>query len=450
MALAATPYAADEKYTALHCLACFLMATGAADAQAYWLTSRQIAVGESNVVSGGRRVWWMVRMKTKPGEPTYYVSVDPGECRLTRPRADEGIVVPLDDLEDEGAHLDVVAAAFIDELSNSAFHSSLDADALLQKSRVLLARMHQGRNVSDHGIAILRAASRHIDERQQDVPQGHFVELYRQCVLDCEVDAGHYAAAELLIRLQMRVAHWIDGDPYANPLGYLRAFLAQIDGRTRRAAADFLTAHGKDAFKQGRKTLQAALDCQSLVAHQVQIVRSVFYFSTAHIVAELLAAPGMAAGAALEYTAILAEESVVCARAGLLSGTDFFLRHPDAFVADIAKDLAKGKRAQLSRLCSPTWPTFPTFFARSLIASAGSLQPGPLAAEGLAELERLRKDLAVPVASPLATFFERDWLTRCLLRGYRATRDDENAERMSLHLAASAIIAAQLQKGGRP
>lgn len=396
----------------------------------YWYVAE--VIGEP-VDSGGKRVWRRVKNKHE----TYYLSVDPGECRATEP--DDGMVVDVPPGEPKISCRQVLQAA-VDTCSSYAppvFDS--DRELLATAQRLLNAPRH----LSEAFKADVRSA---IDVADMQQYQASFDALYDSYLRTYSCTTLDFTCAILLLQFQRAMAMRIQEDWLSDPSGYLWGFLEQCieSGESRSLLIKTASAFCNSNYEIGRSDVRQALSVESwqqssqrlaLACHRLQIVRLLQHFL----------GPYKIWPTEMAMPAILAEEAFVCARTGLMRGALFCSKHPDRWARGMLQAVGpsptiKALKREAHLSAREIEPTFNCQFADILAAQALSLAPGH-ELDGLGELEEIRKTRSAQVG-----FFERGWLDWCLLNAYKATGNEAMIRRTAASLAGQLVTDLGLSK----
>jgi hypothetical protein len=382
-------------------------------------------IGEP-VESGGKRVWWRVKNTYE----TYYLSVDPGECRTSQPG--DGIIMDVPPGDPKITCRQVLQAA----VTAAAYSPPVfdeNKELLVTAERLL----NGGRDIPEAFKAHVRSA---IDIADMQQYQSVFDALYESYFTPYRCNTLDFTCAILLLQFQRATAVRIQEDWLSDPNGYLFGFLEQSfeSQESRPLLIRTVTDFCNSNYEIGRSDVERALSAESwerntrrlaLACHRLQIVRLLQHFLSTHkIWPTEMAMP-----------AVLAEEAFVCARTGLMQGARFCSMHPDSWARSILR--AAGRSPTIAALkyeahlsAREIEPTFTRQFADILAAQALSLAPGH-ELEGLGELENIRKTRSDQVG-----FFERGWLDRCLLEAYRATGNEPMIRRTAASIAGQLVM----------
>ena len=322
----------------------------------------------SRPIPKGRVRWWRI---VRSGRSTY-ICVDPSSpgYRETPPPEADALIedIPLE------MGLSILPAIAKTVLAARGKHRAPDQpDTKSILAGVLCASTkHVARDVPGFVALMERYSSgiQHGQYRTPDAMQEAISEVYRVGLFEVAVDCSHFSASIALFELQAEMNGWIQQRAYLKPKDFLRSYLED-----RLASETVVASVGMHHLSTGQKTLQAALKIGCFWTFQQQVYLAVHHFWVAHSIAKYSKTP-------LPYSRTVAEESLVCAHAGLSCGLGLFFGRS---WMDLARELSSAisRRDErpiekfLHRYCSSFFPVIPRPLAQMIIAFAEILARPP-------------------------------------------------------------------------
>ena len=392
-----------------------------------------------------RRVWWcMPRHISDPeGWKPSYISLSPGEFRLTRPNGPNDIIrnAPASPHPRRLSNVLKIQLGHLDSYANNLNEEM----KLLKESGERLLRNMQSNDYTE-GLNIFREEGLKLRTGKTDSAQDLVNSIYESCLFKFLLPGMTFAMAMTLLQIQIRANLWIEQDAFKDVRSYLGSFLS-VTGKNHPTILEAAIEIGNRHFEDGQSSLKTALSSVTLESFYQQLYIAAHHFGAACVIAndtqEIIPANQ------LSYTALIAEESFSCITTGLSYNlVEFINKQEDNFEKELIGYLEDGEDALAERslrdFTRPTNPILPKHYARVSMARALIQLGDKLTQKGVEMLHSLEKEFYSRVAPFEESSSELFRIESGLMAGYRELGDEETSKRYAARMVGRAIVKRAL------
>lgn len=236
----------------------------------------------------------------------------------------------------------------------------------------------------------------HGRHRTPEAMQEAINEVYQKGLFEVETDCFHFSTAIALFELQAEMNMWICQPAYLKPIDYLRTII-----ESGHVTEQVLFKVGEYHLRAGKDSILEALSAECLWSFQKKLYLALHHYWIPHTLSRL-------SKAKFPYSAVVAEESLVCAQSGLACGLGTFF---DRSFIDMGEDLARFINLEGDKAVES--------FLRDYSSAFSPVIPKPLA--------HLIVAFARVLAQPAGVGNERD--LDPLYKAYRETRNTSHLTR---------------------
>jgi hypothetical protein len=374
-----------------------------------------------------------------------YVSLDPGEFRITPPDG-PGDVIKEAPVSSSPVRLSNLLKTHLQRIDAHANELTEELELLKQQGEKLLQNMQT--NDYSEALNIFRAETSKLRTDKTASAQEIVNGLYEKCFLGFLMPGTQYAMAIALLQIQMGVNLWIEQDVYSD----VRSFLGSYLGDTSNSYPSILEGAAKIGnwhFEDGQKCLKAALASVTLDNFYRLLYLAAHHFWAACAIATDSEAV-MPAGN-LNYTAAIAEESYSCVVTGV-HGTlvDRALGHKDDFEERLINYFEQDNESEMERyvrdLTRPTNPVLPKHYAHVSIARAMVEVGDPWLHKAIKLLHSLEEEFHSQVTLFENSSRELYRIESGLMVAYREIGDEERAKEYATKITGRLLVSRVLGK----
>jgi hypothetical protein len=401
---------------------------------------RAIAYADTSDVDG--RVWWRIprQINDPEGWETGYMSLDPGEFRITPPDGPRDVIKDAP-VSSNPLRLSDLLKMQLRRVDARGGEVTEELQLLKQQAEKLLQNMQtndysQALNIFREETVKLRTGTA---ASAQEVMNG----LYQKCFLSFLMPGTLFAMAGALLQIQLGLNLWIEQDAYSDVRSFLGSYI-------RNTSTDYpqifegAAKIGNWHFEDGQKCLKVALASVTLDTFYRQLYEAAYHFWAACAIA--VASDPVIPAVNLNYTTSIAEESYSCVVTGVNGWlVDLALGNEDDFEARLINYFQLDNESEAQRfvrdLTRPTNPVLPKHYARVSSARA-MIQVGyPWVNKAIKLLHSLEEEFHSQVTLFEDSSRELYRIEAGLMVAYREIGDEKRTGHYAAKIAGRALVS---------
>jgi hypothetical protein len=256
-----------------------------------------------------------------------------------------------------------------------------------------------------------------------------------------ELPNTDFSESILLIQLQAMSSVWVTDCSYRDSKDYLYSLCDILSKNKPNKLSDYFNIIGNNSYDEAKKCI-----CDSFNSSQHQqsilLMKGFHYYYIAYRIAML--DKKCSVNAYLKYTALTAEEALVCTHTGIMMGITFFLKNPDLFSKEIYREIMShpnwSEYQSKRTLSSHIFPILTDFMSQIMIARAMTLTDGKMFQKGIDKLKFLEEYFHNHFHQYIGSNFELGWIESSLLNAYQRSGNFKEVKKYVLRIASRLAI----------
>ncbi|WP_166300741.1 hypothetical protein [Bradyrhizobium sp. 2S1] len=386
-------------------------------------------MSEAHDPGSKERIWW----HSKTGGSEEWVSINPGEFRTTPPELPCTIREMPEGFRD--LSMRSILSRIVERASTVPPMSRFERIALNRAKSILAGDSQQACLELCRRIRAERLTSR-------EQYQAFCDRLFDEYLFGMRCTVIDFTMAMMLFRLPPTLNNSIGEDWATDPGAYLRLYLEAMVKDPAAFPKLVEVAHGERS--RALETVDKALE-STMREMPRQFLHAAHQFLTAHCIVDMMVKGGVPEDR-LPFRANLADEGFACTFAGIQSGAELFLSHPNTLALLLPRErdgrIGREARSFIERQSSSIQPNFTSTFGKILLAKA-KLQSADQSEfeSGLSTLLTLEEELSL-----LEYELEREWIDYSLLEAYQRVGNEEEAAKKAARIAGQSAFRIGLSK----